>query len=323
MRRDFAQAGALLKPAQTITVLSHIRPDGDAVGSLLALARILERMDKRAVPVLPDGMPGRFRFLPGAERVQSSLPGEADLVVAVDCSDLARLGLLAEPLGGRVDLNIDHHATNTRFGRLNLVDDRAAATAEMLYDLAIDQGWPLDSEAATNLLLGLVTDTIGFRTANVTPKVLRQAASLVELGAPLAEVYDRGLNRRSLAAARYWGSGLRSLESEGPLVWAVLKAEDRRASGYAGHDDADLINLLSALDGAEAAIVFVEQPAGEVKVSWRARSGLDVAKLAQAFGGGGHEPAAGAMIKGDLREVVERVLAATRAALHPPGEGRT
>ena len=180
-------------------------------------------------------------------------------------------------------------------------------------ELADPLGLEIDSYIATNLLAGLVTDTIGFRTTNVTPKVLQVVARLIELGAPLAEIYELALNRRSFIAARYWGRGLSRLEQEDGLVWTSLTLEDRQHVGYSGKDDADLINLLSTIDGAEVTVIFVEQPGGTVKVSWRSRAGLNIATLAEAFGGGGHHQAAGAMIDGDLEEVSKRVISATRA----------
>jgi phosphoesterase RecJ-like protein len=137
-------------------------------------------------------------------------------------------------------------------------------------------------------------------------------AQLIELGAPLAEIYERALNRRSVIAARYWGRGLSRLEQEDGLVWTCLTLEDRQSVGYSGKDDADLINLLSTIDGAEVTVIFVEQPKGAVKVSWRSRAGLNIAPLAEAFGGGGHHQAAGAMIVGELEEVTKRVISATR-----------
>ncbi|MEW6567062.1 MAG: bifunctional oligoribonuclease/PAP phosphatase NrnA [Chloroflexota bacterium] len=317
MKEGFDDAGRIVASASCPAVVSHVRPDGDAVGSLLALTLSLRLLGKPVTPVLADGLPARYKFLPGAELLSRTLPEQADVIVAVDCSDAARLGLPSSVPPDRLAINIDHHATNTRFAGLNLVDVNAVATAEILYRWIIHQGFPLDRQVATNLLLGVVTDTIGFRTPNVTPQTLRLAAELVERGAPLAEVYDRGLNRRSSAAARYWGHGLQRLERDGGLVWTFLSAEDRRRSGYPGLDDADLINLLSAVDGAQVAVIFVEQPGGKVKVSWRSGANLDVARLAQEFGGGGHEPAAGAMIDGGLDEVVGRVLSATRSFLQP------
>ncbi len=320
MKPELARAKSLIDDSTTVTVLSHERPDGDAVGSLIATAIILEKVGKQVTPILINGVPGRFRFLPGAERVQENLPAECSLLVAVDCSELERTGFLPESLPRPVDINIDHHPTNTHFAAVNLVEPRAAATAEILFDLFAELGIELDTDIATNLLTGLVTDTIGFRTSNVTPKVLQMAATLIELGAPLADVYERSLDRRSYVAARYWGCGLSRLEHKDGLVWASLTLDDRKQIGYPGGDDADLINLLSTIEGAEVTIIFVEQPEKKVKVSWRSRTGFDVASLAASFGGGGHEQAAGAVIAGSLKEVQSRVLTATRALLSPAME---
>ena len=309
-------AEQLLAPAHSVLVISHVRPDGDGIGSLLAFTLLMQAAGKRVFPVLADGAPDRFGYLPGAESILHAPTEKPDLIVAVDCSDLGRLGLVEEQLGGRPDLSFDHHATNTYFAGVNIVVPAAAATAEVLYDFASAVGFRIDTAVATCLLTGLVTDTVGFRTENVTPKVLRLAATLVERGAPLAEVYDRGLNRRSIPAARFWGRGLSSLGWDDGIAWASLTEADRRAAGYVGSDDADLINLLTTLDGALVALVFVEQPGGRVKVSWRSAAGVDVARLAQAFGGGGHEPAAGAVIDGALDQVRTQVLSTTRSFLH-------
>jgi len=315
VKGEITQAQALLDRANTIVIVAHERPDGDAVGSLNAVAICLENAGKRVTAVLADGVPGRFLFLPGAERVQQTIPTECDLLIAVDCSAVERTGYDLESLPRRVDLNIDHHPTNNHFGVINFVEPHAAATAEILFDLSSPLGLQIDTDVATNLLTGLVTDTIGFRTSNVTPKVLRVAAQLIELGAPLAEVYERSLNQRSFVAARYWGRGLSRLEREDGLLWASLTLDDKKSVGYPGRDDADLINLLSTIESAEVALIFVEQSRGKVKVSWRSRSGLNVARLASAFGGGGHEQAAGAIVAGELEEVRAKVLSATRTIL--------
>jgi phosphoesterase RecJ-like protein len=315
---DVARARDRLQGAGCITVVSHIRPDGDAIGSLLGLGLSLQKQGRKVAMVLADGVPGRFTFLPGADQVLATLPPACDLLVAVDCSTGDRLSASFDLPDRKVDLNIDHHITNTRFGTLNLVDPQAAATAEILAGLAPELGLPIDADVAGCYLTGIVTDTIGFRTSNVTPRLLRLAAELIEHGAPLAEVYDRGLNRRTLASVRYWGHGLVKLERADGLVWATLTKDDRSQSGYHGLDDADLINLVSSLEEAEIAIVFVEQPGGKVKVSWRSRGDLDVAGVAGQFGGGGHEPAAGAMIHGSLEEILPAVLQASQALLSQP-----
>ncbi len=311
MSKQIDRVRALLDEATTVAIISHIRPDGDAVGSLLALSLSLKECGKKVTPLLLDGVPERFRFLPGAERVSQEVPSELDLLIAVDCGDMQRTGLPADYLR-QPDVNVDHHPTNTHFAKINLVDPSASSTAEMLYDLLARLSLPVTVDVAANLLAGLVTDTIGFRTENVTPKVLRIAADLMERGAKLHEIYFHGLAERSLVEARYWGRGLSKLQFEAGILWTSLTLEDRQSAGYAGRDDADLTNLLSAVAGAKVAVIFVEQSEGEIKVSWRSREGLDVSCVASQFGGGGHEPAAGAMIQGDLEEVMPRVLSATQ-----------
>jgi phosphoesterase RecJ-like protein len=213
-------------------------------------------------------------------------------------------------------LNIDHHVTNLNFAKMNLVDTTAVATAEILVDRLPDWDLPLTRDVAAALLTGLITDTLGFRTSNMTPKALRVAANLMEAGAELPELYQRSLIDHSYEAMRFWAAGLSKLERDGQIVWTTLTMADRKESGYPGRDDADLINELSAISDAAISIVFVEQPNGAVKVSWRAQPNIDVSAVALKFGGGGHPSAAGAEVSGSLDDVRQRVLQETRQLLN-------
>jgi phosphoesterase RecJ-like protein len=238
----------------------------------------------------------------------------------VDCSEFGRVdnpsnGVLNN--GAVPDLNIDHHVTNLNFARLNLVDTKAVATAEILAKLLPAMGLSITPEVAMALLTGMVTDTLGFRIESVTPETLRTAADLMQAGADLYTIYHHALLNRTFTAARYWGAGLSSLERDGQMVWATLKLTDRQAVGYPGRDDADLINIVSAINEADISLIFVEQTDRRVKVSWRAQAGYDVSQIALHFGGGGHKAAAGADIQGSLDEVKQTVLRATRALLDP------
>lgn len=303
-----------IQAAQRLLIVSHVRPDGDAVGSLLGLGLALRGAGKEVRMVLSDGVPPALRFLPGSDQIRHRPQGSFDLICTVDCSDLQRVG---EALSGypTPDINIDHHVTNMNFGKLNLVDPAAVATAEMIARLLPAIGVEYDQTVASALLTGIITDTLGFRTANMTPDALRCAADLMEKGADLPELYRHALVVRSFEAALYWGSGLKNLEREGRMVWATLTQADRQAVGYPGRDDADLITLLSSISDADIAMIFVEQPDHRVKVSWRSKPGVDVSKVALSFGGGGHPAAAGAEIPGDLEEVRSQVLRDTRAIL--------
>ena len=303
-----------LRSAQRVLVASHIRPDGDAVGSLIGLGLSLQELGKEVQMVLSDGLPKIFRHLPGSDQVKNRPSGSFDLTIVVDCSDLERTGKLQidYPVP---DVNLDHHPTNTRFAKYNLVNEKAVATSEMLAEYLPKFGFPITRQVADALLFGMITDTLGFRTNNMTPKALQLAAQLMEAGGDLPRLYQRGLLSRTFEAARYWGAGLSDLKREGRMLWATLALENRRAVGYPGNDDADLISLLSTIEGADVVIMFVEQGNGHIKVSWRSQPDFDISQVALHFGGGGHAAAAGASIKGSLNEIQENVLVTTKSIL--------
>jgi phosphoesterase RecJ-like protein len=309
---------ARLDDAQRILVVSHIRPDGDAVGSLLGLGLALQAVGKDVQMVLSDGLPVNFAHLEGGQQVRMQANGVFDFIIAVDCSEPKRIG---DALNGysKPDLNIDHHFTNSNFARYNLVIDDAVATAEILALYLSNLGLPLTSPVANALLTGLVADTIGFRTSNVKPGTLRTAAALMEAGGDLAGMYYPALVARSFQAARYWGAGLSRLQREDCLVWTSLFLADRQMAGYSKDDDADLVNILSAIEGMDVAIIFVEQAPERVKISWRlcgqAPAEIDVSQVAEQFGGGGHRAAAGAELDGSMEDVQAKVLEATRSVL--------
>jgi len=323
VKSEILKAQMLFEGASTILVTSHQRPDGDAIGSLLALHIGFKAQGLVSHAVLAEEFPVRFRFLPDANSIQETAPPHFDLIVAVDCADRDRLSLPTQFSEQAIDLNIDHHPTNTNFATINLVDPEAAATTQMLQTLMPELGLPLTAAVRTNLLAGLITDTLGFRTDSVTPKVLRAAAELLEEGAPLTELYHLVLTQRRFDEVRYWGQGLSRIVNEDGLVWTVLDLNDRKAAGYARNDDADLVDVLTTIDEAKIVIIFVEQGQGKVKISFRARGEYDVANLAKQFGGGGHRSAAGAMLEGQLEPITKEVLTAARKLLYsnPSGDG--
>ncbi len=306
---------SLVSGAQSIAVLTHERPDADAVGSLLAISLALEERGKRVWPVMAGAVPARYAFLPGSEKVMAVLPKELDLLIVVDCAEQARTGFPAGELPRDADINIDHHPTNTAFGRLNIVRTQAAATTEILYNLLLEMAWPISPGVASNLMAGLISDTIGFRTSSVTPATFVVASELLKTPVPYVELYQRLLNRRSFHAVRYWGAGLSKIQRQDGLIWTTLTLDDRASAGYVGSGDADLVDIMTTIDGARMVLVFVEQTGGRVKISWRSLNGVDVSRLAEEFGGGGHAPAAGATVSGDMQSVVGKVLAATSRSM--------
>jgi phosphoesterase RecJ-like protein len=304
-----------LAVAKKIVIASHVRPDGDAIGSLLGLGLALRDAGKSVQMILVDGVPSSFKYLEGSELIQKEPDKDHDTFITVDCADFKRVGKAFENFG-QPDINIDHHVTNEKFGKLNLIEADEVATAAILTNHLPEWGLKITKPIAAALLTGVITDTLGFRTSNTTPESLRQAATLMESGVDMPEIYMRALVRKTFPAAKYWGAGLSSLESKHGIVWGTLTVADRKSAGYGGNDDADLINMISAIDGNKVGMVFVEQNNNHVKISWRALApGVDVSPVAKHFQGGGHAAAAGADIEGSLSEVQKEVLKKTRELL--------
>jgi phosphoesterase RecJ-like protein len=300
-----------LDRARNVVIASHVRPDGDAIGSLLGLGLALRDAGKSVQMVLVDGVSSSFRHLEGSELILKEPAGEHDTFVTVDCADFKRVGKVFENFGPP-DINIDHHKTNERFGKLNLIEAEEVATAAILTNYLPKWGYRITKPIAAALLTGIVTDTLGFRTSNTNPSALRLCADLMETGVDMTELYMKSLVKKSFPAARYWGAGLSKLEQKNGIVWATLTLEDRKQSGYSGNDDADLINMISAIEGNKVGMIFVEQNDQHVKISWRAlEPGVDVSRVAKHFNGGGHAAAAGADIPGALTDVQPVVLKTT------------
>lgn len=304
------QASQLIRRAHRPLLVCHVAPDGDALGSLTGLHRALQQMDRSPIAACEDPIPSRFDYVPGVEAIVRDVIAPFDLVVALDCSDLRRMGVFPElphfsehPL-----INIDHHVTNVQFGDVNVVDATASSTAEVLLNLLDFMGIQLDDRLATSLLVGIVTDTRGFRTNNVTPRVLEAALRLMEAGASLPYVSQYGLDQRPMVAVRLWGDALSRLGFEDGIIWTSVPLEMRREIGYQGNGDAGLASFLVSADEADVSAVFVEQEDGSIDVGMRAVPGFDVAQFALRFGGGGHALAAGFGIDGPLEDARERVL---------------
>src|SRR5215208_2853082 len=300
-----------LDKSKNVIIASHVRPDGDAIGSLLGLGLALLDAGKSVQMVLVDGIPSSFRHLEGSGLIVKAPTGEHDTFITVDAADFKRVGKAFEDFG-LPDINIDHHKTNEKFGKLNLIEPDEVATAAILTNHLPEWGYKITKPIAAALLTGIITDTLGFRTSNTNPSALRLCAMLMETGVNMPDLYMRSLIHKSFPAARYWGAGLSGLEQKHGIVWGTLTLEDRKKSGYSGNDDADLINLISSINGNKVGMVFVEQSDNHVKISWRAlEDGIDVSPIAKQFGGGGHAAAAGADIPGTLSDIQPLVLKTT------------
>ncbi len=319
---DGRQALGLISKADRILVVTHVSPDGDAIGSLLATGRILKTLGKSdIVMACDDAVPVNLGFLPGARSIARSVAPPFDLAVSVDCSDERRGGesyraaVILQDTRPPV-INIDHHVTNTNFGDINLVLPETVSSTEVLMRLLKVWGAKLDRATAVCLLTGLVTDTLCFRTANVTPAVMRVAGELMEKGAELSDITRHTVNRRSFDAIRYWSMLLQTAKLDEGIVSVRATRDDRRAAGYQTNGDASIVSFLITAWEANIAVSFVEEDDGRVEVSLRAKPGYDISGLALELGGGGHPTAAGCTVEGPLEQVVGQVVSMLKEAQH-------
>lgn len=310
LEQALAEASQLIRSASLPLLACHISPDGDAIGSVVGLGQGLRYLGLHPVLVSPEPLPSGLRYIPGSEEVVHSTAAPFDLVISLDCSDLERLGQVTSFEGfSRVPLiNIDHHLTNLYFGDVNLVDSYATSTAEIVLRLLDYLAVPLDEKLATCLLAGIVTDTRGFRTSNVTVQTMEAATRLMKAGASLPYITRYGLDSRPTSALLLWKEALASLQLKGRVAWATVSLSMRHRSGYEGNGDAGLVDFLLSANDADVAAVFVERREGYTEIGLRAKPGYDVARVAQMFGGGGHALAAGCKFPGLPGEAQTRIL---------------
>jgi bifunctional oligoribonuclease and PAP phosphatase NrnA len=304
--------------AHRILIVTHVFPDGDALGSLLGLGLALRAQGKQVDLAVDDDIPKYLEFLPHVAEIQLALAqGDWDLLISLDASDEARIGKVGAY--GRAHttytLVIDHHPTNTLFGDLNIVQADAVSTTEMVQDwLALTQQ-PLTLEIATALLTGLVTDTMGFRTSNVNAKTLQLAQALMSAGAPLSAIVARTLNSKPYRAIKLWQRVLASVQLEAGLISGVVTIEDWKAAGFEDSTDGGLVSFLVTTDEVKVAVVYKEDTDNKVEISLRSTKPYDVGAVALSLGGGGHKQASGATIEGPLDAAQARVTSLLRAAI--------
>lgn len=290
-------------------VATHIRPDGDAVGSVLGLTFMLRRLGKSADPYCQDPAPPSYEFLPGSQAIQRKLsrPDLYDVAVMVDCADSLRVGpALGEAIGEIPFLiNIDHHVSNAPFGNISWVQSSASSTCEMLYDLSLNLPVVMDPEIASQLYTGLLTDTGSFRFSNTNQRVLQIAMELVAAGARpdyiAQEVYDSAPPQRLRLLAQSLSTV--TFHSDNRLATAELTREMFAETSTSPVDSEGFINHLRSVKSVEIAMMFREETGGVVHVSMRSKGGADVATFAQRYHGGGHKRAAAFRIAGELNAI--------------------
>ena len=312
----------LIDAAQTIVLLTHVNPDGDAIGSLMGITHALMPLGKTLIPAVDGGTPGHLSFIPGSDQIHVDLKGitTADLVISVDASDIQRLGEAGKVAlaFGVPMIMVDHHRTNTGFGTVNLLQPDTASCAEIVLEWIEALSLPITPEIAWSLLTGIVTDTLCFRVNAVTSGTLEKAARLMAAGASLPIIAQQTVNRRSMSSFKLWAQVLPTMQNEDRVIWAVVDKSALKAAQYTDEGGAGgLVQLLNEADGADIAAVFREKPDGAVELHLRAQPGFNVASVALRLGGGGHVLAAGATIVGPISEAVTRVVPLLKEAATP------
>jgi phosphoesterase RecJ-like protein len=299
-----------------ILVSTHINPDPDAIGSVLAAREMLKAVGGDPVVILHDEVPIRCRTLPGAGHIlrhSSGMTSESfHAAMIVDAGSLSRIGDVASLIApGAFLCNVDHHLSNGRFGTVNFVDLECSATAELLYLLCREAGVPLTPSLASNLFAGLLTDTGRFRHANTTPRVFQIAAELAAAGADVTRITN----------SMYFDVPAVDVLSMGAIYSTLELFEDAKIStmfarlDHRVEDPDSVVDLALSIRGVQVAVLFSETPEGKIRVSLRSRFDLNVAAIAERFGGGGHEKAAGFRAVGTLESVRDRLLPVLQAAL--------
>lgn len=294
-------------------VISHVRPDGDAYGSTLALALSLQAMGKDVQVVNADGVSPLFEFLPGAKNLTATVPEKPQpdrLIIAVDCADQKRLGAVFEQWGRAPDVNIDHHVSNPGYAKLNLVDADSPATAQVLYEIISALKWSLAPEVAANLYVGVMTDTGNFRYRQTTARTFEVAARLVEAGADptnLAESCYQSFRAERLLLLKEVFQAIHFANRE-RVAWFCLTPETYARSGAIPEETEGLIEYLQAVRTVEVAFLLEALPGGLTRASMRSRGKVDVQQICREFGGGGHRLAAGLRTKLDLAALEKQLL---------------
>jgi bifunctional oligoribonuclease and PAP phosphatase NrnA len=311
-----------IRKRRRFLITSHARPDGDSIGSQLAMAFALEALGKQVRLVNADAAPEHYQVFPGVERIEIAASVEApdvDAVIVMECSDLRRTGVAG--LEREFVINIDHHAGNALYGALNWHDESAAACGEMVFTIIQALGVPFSEEIATHVYLAILTDTGSFHHSNITPRTFDICRQCVEAGVTPAVMARRVFDSNSFGKLKLIGALLDDMELADQGRLAILHLDDQMlaATGSTHNDTEGLINLPLTAREIQAVVFFKVTGTGDVRVSMRSKYDVDVRKVANEFGGGGHKNAAGFTVTGRLEDVrpdiVDRLVQAIAAGL--------
>ncbi len=313
-----------VRERESFLVTAHARPDGDAVGSLLACGMALRQLGKSVDMVLADRVPMIYETLPEARCIRhvKTVNSMYDAVILLECDSVQRARIAG--LEGQFLINMDHHTSGRRFADVNWIKPDACAVAEMVYELALAAGCEITAAMASCLYAAVLTDTGSFAYEGVTAKAFDLAAALVRYGARPARIAQDIYFSNPTSKMRILGAALNTLQREGRMAWMWVTQEAMQRAGAAEEDCEGLVNYAISLSGVDAAVLLRELPDHRIRLSIRSKAGvLNVAQLAERFGGGGHESASGCTLDGPLHETAEMFLNILRAELGHGGTAHT
>ena len=297
-----------IKIANKILLLAHENPDGDAIGSLMAMYHMLKDLGKNVLVVVPE-IPPAFLYLNGIDKVLSKTDDTFDLGIVVDCANKERIGQINNEFSNcKKTIVIDHHISNSRYGDINYVEELTASCTQVLYYLFKKWNINITNDIGEAIITGCLTDTSGFRNNNVDKNTFMMAAELMDIGIDINKIYYLAVSKKSMAQYLLMKMTLDRLEmfEDGKIAFSYISEEDFANVGALPGDHEGLVDLGRNIGGVEVSI-FMREDDG-YRISFRSNGNIDVNEIAKKFGGGGHKMAAGAKIDGDFKETKDKVL---------------
>lgn len=320
MQKEMKRAIDAIQNSQRIAIASHIAPDGDNVGAVLACAAFLDGLGKSVSVIKTDDIPEYLQFLPGLNRYEHpyDVTTPYDLFIALDCADRKRLGVAEEFfLSARNTLQLDHHKTNPGYAKINLIEPEASSTCEVLYELITEMERPVTAEMATVLYAGIGMDTGRFLYSNTSKRTLEIVENLIETGFDRNSVNQKLWQSKTLSAAKLYMKALSRVKffENNTVAGACVTLQMAKECGTGVEDTEDIVHFIRDIEGVRVAYLIKEKKDCVYKVSLRSKNDVDVSKIAQCFGGGGHARASGLTFHGEREELESRLLAEIRKSL--------
>lgn len=305
------EAISKIKDANQISLASHVNPDGDNIGSLMALYLALKKLDKEVYIIKTDETPSDYMFLPAIDKIRDQNLLETDLLIVLDCGDVERLGKTKYIIEkAKTIINVDHHISNTEFGDYNIIDPKATATGEIVYELITKMGISIDKDIATCLYTAISTDTGSFMYDSVTEKTHEIIANLIRTGINVGDINIRLYQSRSIEKTNLFISSLATLKTYYDKKIATVKVTQEMIfdTNSTLEDSEGIIDFVREIDSVEVACLLKETEKNKIKISLRSKAYVDVAKISTVFNGGGHIRAAGCTIASDIVEAEKLIV---------------